>query len=150
MNNTMYPTREGFQHIVRHIEDFHAESERGASEKTDAFDFMDDAWFDEMYGIVGRVMGNDWSVGDGSPEHRIADVMVTINIGHKLPNGNKRSSVLVMAALCLYRDESIFSRLNDTAIYTIAKKVAAAGNEKKDESVAMVRDFLKKQKFIEI
>ena len=111
-------------------------------DNTNAFDFIDDEWFDEMYSKVELILRGSWYVGDGSFEHRVASVMVAINVGHMLQNGNKRSSILVLFVLCLLNGSALLDCSKD-AILDLAKNVAKAGNDKKEDSVSMVREFLK-------
>ena len=65
-------------------------------DNTNVFDFINAEWFDKMYGKI-ELVTESWYVGDGSFEHRVAYVMVAINVGHMLQNGNKRSSILAVS-----------------------------------------------------
>ena len=154
MNEQQLLDRESLKIIVFRIREYCAGEEKSKSgiltilsrrdeyDKTNVFDFVDDEWFDLMYGKIELIMGSSWYAGDGSYEHRVAEVMVAINVGHILRNGNKRSATLVLLVLCVWNNASL--ACSEDEIHDLALEVAQGGNDKKEESVVRVREFLKK------
>ena len=158
MNKQQYPSKETFKQYTLRIKEYCADEEksrggiltilskRDEHDKTSAFDFLDDEWFDLMYSKVELIMGSNWYAGDGSYEHRVAGVVVAINIGHILRNGNKRSATLILLVLCLWN--STLPICSEDEIHDLALEIAQSGNDKKEEGVIKVCEFLKKNTII--
>ena len=115
-------------------------------DKTTVFDYIDEEWLTLVYQKIETVMSSDLYRGDGSFEHRLAYLCVTINLSHSFANGNKRSSLLVLVVLIAYaRPDDLFlsltSRRNE--MYKTAKAIARGGESARDDNIVKLRELLK-------
>ena len=115
-------------------------------DKTTVFDYIDEEWLTLVYQKIEAVMSSDLYGGDGSFEHRLAYLCVTINLAHAFTNGNKRSSLLVLVILIAYaRPDDLFVTLTKhrNEMYKTAKAIASGGESARDDNIIKLRDCLK-------
>ena len=160
MSNYSFPNKEAFSEAVHYFEDLcnNDNKEPLASavqdwfnqpdpdDKTTVFDYIDEEWLTLVYQKIETVMSSDLYRGDGSFEHRLAYLCVTINLSHSFANGNKRSSLLVLVVLIAYaRPDDLFlsltSRRNE--MYKTAKAIARGGESARDDNIVKLRELLK-------
>ena len=112
-------------------------------DNTSVFDFIDDNWIDYTYSNIQNVILSDLYKGDGSIEYRIAYIAVNLCLLHSLPNGNKRTALLVMFLLLVHNGLDKPLGLDFTIYYDFVKKVATEGVDGRVENIEELTDILK-------
>ncbi len=113
------------------------------NDKTLVFDYINEEWFEYVYSNIEKVYKSNLYAGDGSVLYKIAFICIDINLLHRLPNGNKRSSLLVLFILLMDRMGRDFPfSLDWKYMYTFSKKVAEKGNKNREENIEELRKYL--------
>ena len=115
-------------------------------DKTTVFDFIDNDWFDYVFSNIEKVAKSDLYKGDGTIEYRIAYICVEINLLHKLPNGNKRTSILVLWILLFlnFNIEDKILKIKENDLYNIAKKIASEGTINREQNIQYLKEYITK------
>lgn len=115
---------------------------RDPDDTTTVFDFIDDFWFEYVYSNIEKVAKSDLYKGDGTVEYKIAYICTEINLLHQLPNGNKRSSILVLWILVFLNCEDKVTKLNPDRLYNLAKVIAREGTQHRQRNIKRLQDYI--------
>ena len=160
MSNYSFPDQEAFTKLVYYFEGLCAYKGDGLlagviqdwfsspdpDDKTTVFDYIDEEWLTLVHQKIKAVMSSDLYRGDGSFEHRLAYLCVTINLAHSFANGNKRSSLLVLLMLSFFADPSglfVSVAKKQKEMYKTAKAIARLGESARDDNIVKLRELLK-------
>ena len=150
--NFLYPNREDLEEVVNIIEEMSKKdssllqrifNSRDKDDKTVVFDYVDDYWFDSIHSDMAKVSGSSLYDGDGTIEYKIAYICIDINLLHRFPNGNKRSSLLALFVLLHwnYQRHTII-RLDWNKLYDMAKKISKEGAEGREKNIDALKECL--------
>ena len=101
-------------------------------------------WADKMVSTQARVEQRNTMTNNNDVHETIARVMFLIIKGHKLVDGNKRSSILCMVGL--YTLNSYDVRISPEDLYTKVKEIAALDSQTTDDEqeIMKLKEFLQR------
>ena len=94
-------------------------------------------WAEQMFSIQTRVAQRNAMTNNHDIHETIARVMFLIIKGHKLVDGNKRSSILCMVGLYRLNDYEV--RIDPEGLYTKVKEITALDSQTTDDEQEIVR-----------
>ena len=99
-------------------------------------------WADKMASIQARVAQRNAMTNNHDIHESVARVMFLIIKGHKLVDGNKRSSILCMVGLYLFNDYEVM--FDPETLYTKVKELAALDSQTIDDEkeIIQLKEFL--------
>ena len=99
-------------------------------------------WAEQMASIQARVAQRNAMTNNHDIHESVARVMFLIIKGHKLVDGNKRSSILCMVGLYLFNDYEVM--FDPETLYVKVKELAALDSQTIDDEkeIIQLKEFL--------